>query len=64
MIFTRYDQAWADGDRKRGEYCYKLLLDAGTDISSVVDFNHTDCGESAYSRALQYGTLVSGSCHG
>ena len=55
------DSETADEDRNRVEGCYKLLLDAGSDLSSVETY-YDDRTVSAFSSALMYGTLVRRSC--
>ena len=60
MLPSTFDNETADEDLKRREGCYKLLLDAGSDVSSI---RSGDMGgglywTSAYSVELAYGTLV------
>ena len=62
-------QSWpdvdsADEDLERVEGCYSVLLDAGSDISSVItsDVDHEAGWLSAFTEALDAGTLVRHSC--
>lgn len=58
MIHWVNDEDSVDEEHERAEACYKLLLDAGSDISSVLN---DDCS-SAFSVALADGDLVRRSC--
>ena len=53
------DNETADEDLERREGCYKLLLDAGSDISSIRPGMFWGLHwTSAYSKELMLGTLV------
>lgn len=61
MLWVVNDFETADEERERSEGCYKLLLDAGSDISSI---KSEEMGKglyrtSAYPEELTHGTLVS-----
>ena len=49
---------WADEDLKRGDQCYKLLLDAGSDVSSTFSPRPSAYAVSAFRLALAGGSLV------
>ena len=55
------DSHWADEDIERIDGCYKLLIDAGSDLSSVLceESNEYSWEVSALSAALDGDSLVS-----
>ena len=58
------DSESADEDLERAERCYKLLLEAGSDLSvhKINDSPTNKQLESAFRRELRKGTLVRHSC--
>ena len=60
MFQSSLDRDKSDEDLERVDGCYKLLLDAGSDISSVNKYDPDLDGawESAFYLALYKGTLV------
>ena len=62
---THYDCGSVDEDLERAEGCYKLLLDADSDLTSVI-FRKDDAGyywSNAFSEALTQESLVSYACN-
>ena len=64
LVDWALDSEIADEDLERAEGCYKLLLDADSDLTSVVLDTHSEgyFWANAYSRALLNGSFVSHSC--
>ena len=61
MVGWVLDSESADEDLERAEGCYRLLLDADSDLTSVV-FEMDGAGyywANAFSKALTIGSLVS-----